>query len=89
MSRGTPEALSDQERADVRRVTNAVGDKEAARKLGIARATLASVLAELNVSRGTVALVRQGLPGALRALGGGQDGPPESEGEGALPRTGT
>ncbi len=89
MLRGSLEALSDQERADVRRVTNALGDKEAARRLGIARATLASVLAELTIARGTVALVRQGLPKALEELEAAEGGPSRAEGRGALSKTGT
>lgn len=89
MSRGTLEDLSDQERADVRRVTRTLGEKKAAQRLGIARATLASVLAELTIAQGTVALVRLALPKALQELDEAESGPARTESAGALPKTGT
>jgi len=54
-------------REQLRTFTRCVGPTPAARALGIAKSSLAALLAGLNVTHGTLALVRENLP-ALQAL---------------------
>lgn len=51
--------------AQVKRLVDELGDKVAARRLGIGRATLSRLLAELPLAPGTMALVRENLDAAL------------------------
>jgi hypothetical protein len=58
MDSNVPKWISRRERAAVRRLVDRVGANEARRLLGISQATLARILADLPVARGTAALVR-------------------------------
>lgn len=55
--RGVP--ANGEMRDRVRSIVAQLGDKRAAREIGIGRATLSRVLAELPVSAGTFALMRE------------------------------
>jgi hypothetical protein len=57
VKRGTPADAETRTRA--RQLVAKLGDKEAARLLGIGRATLSRLLAELPLTPGTLALVRE------------------------------
>jgi hypothetical protein len=65
MASNVPKWISRRERAAVRRLVDRVGANEARRLLGISQATLARILADLPVARGTAALVRAQLAETL------------------------
>lgn len=53
--------LSKSEITVIRNSINKIGVRETADKLGISRLSLANVVAELDVTRGTIAVIRQNL----------------------------